>query len=123
MNPIDLLMQDHRRVEQLFLDFQASESPSEQDDVFQTIQIELLTHTEVEEQAFYPALREEVPEMVDKALEDHAQLKELLASLPDVAFENENFDVQLSQLMETVQAHVSEEEEPGGLMEIALQRL
>lgn len=124
MNPIDLLMQDHRKVEKLFSEFLASEAADgRQEDLFQEIQTELLVHAEVEEQAFYPALKNEVPDQVEQAIEDHLAVKQILAELLDADFEDEIFETRFMQLMEDVQNHVKEEEGPGGIMEIARERL
>ena len=119
MNAIDLLKQDHRNVEKLFTDFLAADDDVIQEDVFQQIQTELSAHSEAEEQAFYPALKSESPDKVERAIEEHLKVKQLLAQLLDMDFADEEFDAKFTELMTLVQDHVQEEEGPGGVMEIA----
>jgi hemerythrin superfamily protein len=123
MDAIELLKQDHRRVEQLFSDFLENESETTQEDLFQQIETELLAHGEAEEQVFYPALREHAADKVEEALKEHGRVKQLLADLLDEDVNEEDFESKFTQLMEDVQHHVSEEEGPGGVMEIARELL
>jgi hemerythrin superfamily protein len=123
MNAIDLLLQDHRKVERLFSEFLTTESDDVREELFEQIQTELLAHGEAEELAFYPALRSAAPEQVEEAIEEHAEMQEMLAELSDVEFEDVDFDERFMELMRTVQDHVAEEESPGGLMEVAWETL
>ena len=124
MDAIDLLKQDHRKVEDLFAAFlQAEDSEEEREEIFQQIQIELSAHAEAEERAFYPAVQAEIPEQVDEALQEHSDVKELLAELLDMDFDDDGFDTGFTNLMKAVQQHVEEEEGPNGIMETARQKL
>jgi hemerythrin superfamily protein len=125
MDAIDLLKQDHRKVEELFAAFlQAEDSEEQREQMFQEIQIELSAHAEAEERVFYPAVQAETPEQVDEALREHAQVKEMLAELLEMDFDDDGFDAKFTSLMKAVQHHVDEEEEgPGGIMETARQTL
>ena len=124
MDAIELLKKDHRKVEELFAAFlQVEDSEEQREEIFQDIQTELSAHAEVEEKAFYPALQGEIPEQVDESLQEHAEVKELLAELLDIDFEDEGFDSKFTALMKAVQHHVEEEEAPGGSMDVARQKL
>jgi len=124
MDAIDLLKQDHRKVEDLFAAFlQAEDSEEEREGIFQQIQIELSAHAEAEERAFYPAVQAEIPEQVDEALQEHSEMKEVLAELLGMDFDQEGFDSKFTSLMKAVQRHVDEEEGPEGIMETARQKL
>ena len=123
MDAIELLKEDHRRIEQLFTQFLENDSETMQEDLFQQIETELLAHSEAEEQAFYPALRPYAADKVDKALKEHGRVKELLADLLDADVNEEEFETKFIELSEDVQHHVAEEEGPGGVMEIARQKL
>jgi hypothetical protein len=123
MDAIEVLKNDHRKVEQLFADFLASDSDLEQEEIFQQIQTELTAHAEAEEKVFYPRLREVAAADVEEAIEEHAEAKQLLMNMLDMDFEDEGFEVAFMQLMESVQHHVTEEESPDGLMESARRSL
>lgn len=124
MDAIDLLKEDHRKVENLFAAFvQAEESEEQREQIFQQIQIELSAHAEAEEKAFYPAVQAEIPAQVDEALQEHSDVKEMLAELLNMDFDDERFDSSFTNLMKAVQHHVEEEEGPGGVMDIARQTL
>jgi hypothetical protein len=124
MDAIDLLKQDHRKVEQLFAAFlQTEDSEEEREEIFQQIQIELSAHAEAEERAFYPAVQAEIPEQVDEALQEHSDVKEMLTELLGMDFDEEGFDARFTSLMKAVQHHVEEEEGPHGIMETARQKL
>jgi hypothetical protein len=124
MDAIELLKKDHRKVEGLFAAFlQVEDSEEQREEIFQEIQTELSAHAEAEEKAFYPALQGEIPEQVDESLQEHAEVKELLAELLDLDFEDEGFDSKFTELMKAVQHHVEEEETPGGAMDVARQKL
>lgn len=132
-DPITALMDDHRRVDELFAAFQSS-SGDEARDVLQEIVRELSTHAAVEEQALYPAMRQALAggdEKVDHAIDEHQQVKETLDELDGADPGGEDVASQVSALAASVQKHVSEEEEelfpalrdalgPAGLTEMAL---
>jgi hypothetical protein len=124
MNAIDLLKQDHRNVEELFAKFlQLQGSEEEREQVFQEIQTELLVHTEVEEKVFYPLLTAEIPDEVDEALEEHLEIKEMLAELLDTDFDEDDFDGKFTAMIRAVQNHVEQEERTGGIMDISRQKI
>ena len=124
MNGVFVLKQDHRKVEELFAKFlQVQDSQDEREQVFQEIQTELSAHTAAEEKVFYPLLTAEIPDQVDEALEEHLEVKEMLAELLDMEFDEQNFDWKFTAMMKAVQHHVEEEERSGGIMDVALQKI
>jgi Hemerythrin HHE cation binding domain len=124
MNAIDLLKQDHRNVEELFAKFlQLQGSEEEREQLFQQIQTELFVHGEAEEKVFYPLLMAEIPDQIDEALEEHLEIKEMLAELLDIDFDEEDFDTKFTAMMKAVQHNVEEEERTGGIMDIARQKI
>jgi hypothetical protein len=124
MNAIDLLKQDHRHVEELFAKFlQVQDSEEEREQVFQQIQTELSVHTEAEEKVFYPLLMAEIPDDVDEALEEHREIMEMLAELLDMDFAEDDFDSKFTAMIKAVQRHLEEEERPGGIMDVARQKM
>ncbi len=124
MNAIELLKQDHRNVEKLFAKFlQVQGSDEEREQLFQEIQTELSVHAEAEEKVFYPLLTAEIPDQVDEALEEHLEIKEMLAELLDMDFDDDDFDAKFTAMIKAVQNHVDEEERTGGILDIARQKI
>jgi hemerythrin-like domain-containing protein len=72
-------------------------------------------HTEIEETIFYPAVREigtkKADEMVGEAYEEHHVVKLVLAELPQVDPDAENFEAKMTVLKELIEHHVEEEED------------
>jgi hemerythrin superfamily protein len=115
MDAITLLKNDHKTVEKLFKQFEksdASDSKARRQLVDQMIQ-ELSIHTSIEEQVFYPAVREDVPDAEDdvlEGLEEHHIVKWTLSELAGMDADHERFEAKVTVLMESVRHHVEEEE-------------
>jgi hemerythrin superfamily protein len=113
MNALDLLIEDHQKVRQLFEQAQQIRDNDQKKELFDQIDTELAVHAEIEETIFYSALEEhdELREMVREAREEHEQVEQLLLEIEDLATEDTDFSSQLAELQETVDQHVAEEEE------------
>lgn len=107
-----LLKQDHEKVEQLFAqcEQQRSGASDERGDVVHHICRELTVHAQIEEQVFYPALREAGVEssLLDEATQEHAEVKLMIAQLQGAS--GDAVTQPLQRLMEAVRHHVQEEE-------------
>lgn len=113
---IELLTSDHEDVKQLFADYEelVSEGASDEDrtDVADQICMALTAHAMVEEDIFYPAVREVLADsaLIDEAVAEHAQAKALIAQLQAMEADNESFDSTVQLLQEAIEHHVEEEE-------------
>ena len=123
MDAIELIKDDHKRVEGLFQTFEQTEGETNREDLFQQIETALNAHTDMEEQVFYPALKQFARQEVEHALEEHGEVKEMLLELLDADLNDEKFESQFNKLIEDVRHHVEEEEASDGLLELARQRL
>lgn len=114
MKATDLLKKQHRQVEKLFKQCEKTEDPRQRRQIMQQIAAELKLHTKLEEELFYPAVREvrtsKAGEMVDEAYEEHHVVDLVLAELPEVDPEHERFEAKLTVLSELIEHHVEEEE-------------
>jgi iron-sulfur cluster repair protein YtfE (RIC family) len=87
-NIIDMLKQDHDEVRRLLSELTSSTERAEKKrtELLEAIELELKTHTQIEEQLFYPAFRDangkENERMYYEALEEHRAVEQLL--LPDL---------------------------------------
>ena len=112
---VALLKSDHRSVEALFEKYEAATSASEKAELVANICRELIVHTVLEEELFYPACRAAKVERgeLDEAQVEHDSAKVLTAELmmekPDAAY----FDAKVKVLSEYIKLHVGEEENPG----------
>jgi hemerythrin-like domain-containing protein len=107
-----MLKQDHRKVEELFEQFEKAEDSGTKRQIVETTIGELQVHAAVEEEIFYPALREAIAEeeKVDEAEEEHHVMKMLLAELEEMAPGDARYDAKYKVLAESVKHHVEEEE-------------
>lgn len=112
---IALLMADHKKVKKLFGDFKKLTPDGDADekrDLVETICTELKIHTQLEEEIFYPAVRQAIDdsELMDEALVEHSGAKELIAQLENVDPEEDLYDAKVTVLGEQIDHHVGEEE-------------
>lgn len=112
---IQLLMSDHRAVEDLFKQFQkAKKDGGEKAGIVEHICDALSVHAEIEEEIFYPAARDALAEkdedMLDEAEVEHASIKSLVEQLQDADPDEEMYDAKVKVLCEYVTHHVKEEE-------------
>ena len=116
MNAITLLKQDHQNVDALFKRFeQLSESSSneEKGQIVSKLIEQLSVHAAIEEQLFYPAVRECSPDLNDtvlEGLEEHHVVKWTLSELEKMAPTDERFAAKVRVLIDSVRHHVEEEE-------------
>ena len=116
MDAIALLRQDHREVERLFKQFEKAgpRAHKTRRTVVDKVIKELSVHAAIEEQVFYPAIREAVAETEDtvlESLEEHHIVKWTLSELDGMDPEAERFVPKMTVLMESVRHHVEEEED------------
>ena len=113
MNAIELLKEDHDKVDKLFQKVKANEDADHRD-TFEKIKAELEVHAHIEETIFYPKVKEdgdeELKKIVLEGLEEHHQAKMFLRELSNLVEDSEKFQPKLKVLMEDVSHHVMEEE-------------
>lgn len=114
-NATKLLEQDHREVEALFARFeeQSDRAKVTKKRIADEICLQLTVHTQVEEEIFYPAVRDagkEFEDMVDEAIVEHASAKDLVQQIQDMEPDEELFDAKVKVLQEMIEHHVKEEE-------------
>jgi hemerythrin superfamily protein len=116
MNALSLLKQDHANVEALFDRFEhlAADDTATKRHVVDKIIEHLSVHAAIEEQVFYPGVRDADPEAlaeVLEGLEEHHVVKWTLSELETLAAAEERFDAKVKVLMESVRHHMEEEEQ------------
>jgi hemerythrin superfamily protein len=113
---VELIKSDHRKVEQLFREFEEAGDrayKTKQELVGQIVE-ELEVHATLEEEIYYPAVeakaRKDGKELIAEAVEEHHVVKILLGELGSMSSEDEAFHAKVTVLMENVRHHVEEEE-------------
>jgi hemerythrin superfamily protein len=116
MDAIELLTKDHNEVRGLFEQFKQAKEAEETDRMRQIqkeIFSELETHTRIEEDIFYPAVRdlddEDLTETVAEGIQEHHVVKVLMREIEDVSGD-ETFESKMAVLIENVEHHADEEE-------------
>jgi hemerythrin superfamily protein len=108
---IDVLAHDHRTVESMFVQLEGGASGAARDQIVGQLVRELSVHAAIEEQILYPALRRYLPaESVDHAIDEHQEVKEILAAVDDRDTPPDEADRLLGRLAAHVREHVEEEE-------------
>ena len=112
---LSMLRADHAKVLELFEQFRDMKDDvdeQEKDALVARICGELIVHTAVEEELFYPEAREAVDDgdLFDEATVEHASAKDLIAQLGEMEPDDELYDAKVTVLGEYVKHHVQEEE-------------
>jgi hypothetical protein len=112
LDAIALLKEDHRKVADLFEKFEKARGEERKRALVQEICTELVIHTTIEEEMFYPACKSEIEDdaLLAESYVEHDGAKvliaELVASGPDAEF----YDAKVKVLSEMIEHHVKEEE-------------
>ena len=112
-----LLDTDHKNVKKLFNAYEelagskAASAPQKKRELANQICAELTVHTRIEEEIFYPAVREAIKEtdLLDEAEVEHASAKELIAQIESATDIDDMFDAKVKVLGEYIDHHVKEE--------------
>ena len=116
---VALLMDDHKRVKGLFVEFKKfAEAPEgDYDELKQELMDaacgELKVHSQVEEEIFYPAMRKACPDedaMMNEADIEHAGAKDLIAQIESGSSSDPMTCARFTVLGEYIDHHVMEEE-------------
>jgi hemerythrin superfamily protein len=111
LDAVALLKADHRKVEDLFAQFEKTKATDKKRRLAQEICKELTVHTLIEEEIFYPACRGEIKdETVSEAYVEHDGAKMLIAELEAGSPEDDFYDAKMKVLSEEIKHHVHEEE-------------
>ena len=123
MDPIEIIKEDHHRIENLFEEYEAygEDAYDERQAVANALFDELTNHTEMEETIAYPAFRAGFDENGDQKVEEgyaeHDVAKNLIEELKGLDPQDAQFDAKMKVLKESVMHHIEEEE--GGLLPLA----
>jgi hemerythrin-like domain-containing protein len=114
MNAIDLLKEDHDRIKPLLSELKETTDRAEKTrgDLFSRIKQELTVHEIIEEEIFYPALKDHprAKEIVLEGYEEHDVVSRLMGELDGLEPTDERFGPKAKVMAENVEHHIEEEE-------------
>jgi len=114
-DPVALLKQDHKAVQELFDKFEKGRTEATRKKAARQAIEELKVHAAIEEEIFYPAFDAEVGggeshDIYLEAEEEHHVVHVLIGELDAMADDDEHFDAKFTVLAENVRHHIEEEE-------------
>lgn len=108
---IQLLRQDHREVEDLFEQFEKASGDGRKQKLAQQICKELVIHSMIEEEIFYPACEGKIDdELLKEGYVEHDAAKVLIAEIQAGEPSDEFYDTKVKVLQEEIEHHIKEEE-------------
>src|SRR6266496_751999 len=105
-----IIRRDHMHVLSTFHSYRIDSPPDKKRTLVETISLALETHSKIEEEIFYPAMRKYDAGVVDKSLPEHNEMRRLNARLREMHPEDPAFDGTVMELMRDVMRHVADEE-------------
>ena len=108
---LQLLANDHRKVEDLFASFEKASGTSAKEKIVKEICTELKVHAQIEEEIYYPEIRGKVEEdALDEAYVEHDSAKLLINELEAAEPDESYYAAKVKVLQELIEHHVKEEE-------------
>jgi iron-sulfur cluster repair protein YtfE (RIC family) len=114
MKATDLLKKDHAEVKKLFDEFDRTgpRAVKKRRQLADKIAAELEVHAAIEEEIFYPAVRQGAgaEDLVEEAQREHQAVKQMVAEVRGLGSDSERLAERVAALREAVEHHVEEEE-------------
>jgi hemerythrin superfamily protein len=111
---IDLLKEDHQKVKKAFKEFEKMDRSDDEAcrELVAATCTDLRAHTTIEEEIFYPAVREAIDDadIMNEAAVEHESAKMLIEQLENMEPDDPNYHATFTVLGEYVMHHVKEEE-------------
>ena len=114
VDAIDMLKQDHDKVERAFKEFEKMDRHDAEAcrRLIQTVCDELKMHSALEEEVFYPAVREAIDDedLMNEAAVEHETASMLVDQLENMGTDDPNYFATFKVLGEYVRHHIKEEQ-------------
>ena len=110
---VQILLEDHREVKQLFERFDADMDLDARDELFRELTTTIVRHEVAEEETVYPALRgtgEQGERESDARIDEQSEAEELLRSMEQLDVMSEKFELAFHRLHGAVLQHAQNEE-------------
>ncbi|MFL5689289.1 MAG: hemerythrin domain-containing protein [Chloroflexota bacterium] len=114
MDALTLLKEDHDKVKKLLSELESTTERGlkTRSDLFATIKGELTVHEIIEEEIFYPTLKDhpKAKEIVLEGYEEHDVVNILMGELDGMDATDERFGPKVKVMAENIEHHIEEEE-------------
>ncbi len=114
MNAITLLEEDHRKMKKLLSELETTteHGVKTREELFVTVKDEPTVHETIEEEIFYPALKEhpKTKEITLEAYEEHHVVDMVMAEIEGVPYDDERWGAKFKVMKENIEHHIEEEE-------------
>lgn len=105
-----MIRMDHTNVLATFHRYRIDTPPEQKRALVNAICLALEIHAQLEEEIFYPAMRSVDPDLVDKSVPEHNEMRRLIGILREKSPTDPAYDRTLMELMRGVMRHVADEE-------------
>jgi len=114
MDAVTLLKDDHDTLKKILndLDSTTERGVKTREELFTRVRRELEVHEAIEEEIFYPALKEhpKAKDLVLEAYEEHNVVDMVMAEIQDTPYDDEAWGAKLTVMKENIEHHIEEEE-------------
>jgi len=114
MDALSLLKEDHDKVKKMLqeLDSTTERGVKTRQELFAKVKQELQVHEAIEEEIFYPALKDhpKTKEIALEAYEEHHVVDMVMTEIEGVAFDDEVWGAKFTVMKENLEHHIEEEE-------------
>jgi len=115
MDALTMLKADHEKVKKLLKELESTtdRGVKRREELFSTIKGELTLHETIEEEIFYPALKEhpKAKALVLEGYEEHHVVDTVMAELEGLDVSDETWGAKATVMKENVEHHIEEEEQ------------
>jgi hypothetical protein len=114
MDAIQLLLDDHRKVKGIMAELEPTTERAlkTREELFTRLKLELTVHEIIEEEIFYPTLKQHprAKDIVLEGYEEHHVVDLLMGELSELPVDDENWGAKVKVMIENVEHHMEEEE-------------
>lgn len=118
MDAITLLEQDHQKVKKIMAELEKTteRGVKTREELFTKLVQELVVHEKIEEQIFYPRVKEQattkkLEQIVTESFEEHHFVNVVIAEIKATPYDAEEWTAKFSVMKENIEHHAFEEEE------------
>ena len=114
MDALSLLKADHDKVKKMLAEGEKTTERAEKTrkELFDTLKAEMMLHERIEEEIFYPALKEhpKAKAIALEGFEEHHVVDEIMGELEATDVTDETWAAKFKVMKENIEHHISEEE-------------
>jgi hemerythrin-like domain-containing protein len=111
---MSLLKEDHQKVKKVLAELESTteRGVKTREELFTRVKQELVVHEAIEEEIFYPALKDhpKTKEIALEAYEEHHVVDTIMAEIEGVAYDDETWGAKFKVMKESLEHHIEEEE-------------